>query len=525
MVYFENGTFVNSDSQLGGYNKDIMKRQIKDAIHEHYKKEAKLKTFGIKPLTLFFIDKVDNYYADNGFIRQAFVEYYTDYLQNGPHKNLCGDIDKVHNGYFAKTAKGVAKDSSSGKAKEDIEAYQLIMKEKERLLDANEPLRFIFSHSALKEGWDNPNVFTICTLNETNSTIKKRQEIGRGLRICVNDKGERVYDKEINRLTLVANERYEAFASDLQTEYAEDGVAIERPRNAKERKTVKLKKGYKLDDNFKELWDHIKHKTKYAVEFESEELIERAAQAINQLPYLATEGQITSNKVLIQMGIEEGVSTKLIGIGATEKIAHDRIYVPDIITHLQNETSLTRGTIVEILKRVDCLDDIFKNPETFLLNVTQLIRATMGRILVDNIKYTKIDDYYEMSLFKEEYETFVDKLVEVTNQDKTLYDHIEFDSSVEEEFAKVLEAREDILFFFKLPGWFKIPTPVNDYNPDWAIVKANGKKVFMIKETKSSMDKDKRRPTENDKIACGIRHFEALDNVSFAVAVDGRTDV
>lgn len=525
-VYFENSAYVSSEAQLGGYNKEIMKRQIKDAIHEHFKKEAKLKTHGIKPLTLFFIDKVDNYFPLDGWMRETFVEYYMDYTLNGPHKNLCEglDINKVHNGYFAKTSKGEAKDTK-GDSADDISAYKLIMQDKELLLDPKTHLRFIFSHSALKEGWDNPNVFTICTLNETNSTIKKRQEIGRGLRICVNDKGERVYDKDLNRLTLVANERYEAFANDLQTEYAQDGVKIERPKNSKERKTVKLKKGYKLDENFKELWEKIKHKTKYAVRFTNQELIDNASVAINQLPYLATEGQITSNKVLIQMGIEEGVSTKLIGIGQTEILKQTKVYVPDIITHLQNETSLTRETIVEILKKVDCIDDIFKNPEKFVLNITQMIKATLGRLLVNNIEYTKIDDYYEMSLFKDEYDAYVDKLFEISNQDKTLYDHIEFDSSVEEAFAQTMEARDDILFYVKLPNWFKIPTPVGEHNPDWAVIKKNGEKVFMIKETKSTCDLSLLRPSEKDKIKCGIEYSKCLDSVSYDCAVDGQRDV
>jgi len=526
VVYFENGTFVSKESQIGGYNKEIMKRQIKEAIHEHFKKEAKLKSKGIKPLTLFFIDKVDNYFGEDGWMREAFIEYYMDYKLNGPHRELCNnlDIDKVHNGYFAKTPKGEAKDTK-GDSKDDIGAYRLIMQDKELLLDPKTDLRFIFSHSALKEGWDNPNVFTICTLNETNSTIKKRQEIGRGLRICVNDKGQRVYDKDINRLTLVANERYEAFANDLQTEYAADGVKIERPKNSKSRITVTLKKGFKLDDNFKELWDKIKHRTKYAVNFTNEELVKNATEAINQLPYLATQGQITSNKVLIQMGIEEGISTKLIGIGATETLKQEKIYVLDIITHLQNETSLTRETIVEILKKIDCLEDVFKNPEKFVLNITQMIKATLGRLLVNNITYTKVDDYYEMSLFKDEYDAYVDKLFEVTNQDKTLYDHIEFDSSVEEEFAKVMEARDDILFYIKLPSWFKIPTPVGEHNPDWAIIKKNGEKVFMIKETKSTCDLDTIRPSEKDKIRCGTQYSKSLDGVSYDCAVDGQRDV
>jgi type III restriction enzyme len=526
VVYFENGTFVSRESAMGGYNKEIMKRQIKEAIHEHFKKEAKLKSKGIKPLTLFFIDKVDNYFPQDGWMRKSFEEYYMEYKLHGPHRSLCQnlDIDKVHNGYFAKTPKGEAKDTK-GDSKDDIGAYKLIMQDKELLLDPKTDLRFIFSHSTLKEGWDNPNVFTICTLNETNSTIKKRQEIGRGLRICINDKGERVYDKDINRLTLVANERYEAFANDLQSEYAADGVKIERPKNSKSRITVTLKKGFKLDDNFKELWDKIKHRTKYAVNFTNEELVKNATEAINQLPYLATEGQITSNKVLIQMGIEEGVSTKLIGIGTTEILKQEKIYVPDIITHLQNETSLTRETIVEILKKIECLEDLFKNPEKFVLNITAMIKATLGRLLVNNITYTKVDDYYEMSLFKDEYDAYVDKLFEVTKQDKTLYDHIEFDSSVEEEFAKVMEARDDILFYVKLPNWFKIPTPVGEHNPDWAIVKKNGEKVFMIKETKSTCDLNALRPSEKDKIRCGMEYSKALDDVSYDCAVDGQRDV
>jgi type III restriction enzyme len=525
-VYFENGAYVSSEAGLGGYNKEIMKRQIKDAISEHFKKEAKLKAHGIKPLTLFFIDKVDNYFPLDGWMRETFVEYYMDYTQNGPHRNLCEglDIQKIHNGYFAKTSKGEAKDTK-GDSKDDIGAYQLIMQDKELLLDPKTHLRFIFSHSALKEGWDNPNVFTICTLNETNSTIKKRQEIGRGLRICINNKGERVYDKDLNRLTLIANERYESYARDLQTEYAEDGVKIERPKNSKERKTVRLKKGYKLDENFKELWEKIKHKTKYAVRFTNQELIDNTSVAINQLPYLATEGQITSNKVLIEMGIEEGVSTKLIGIGVSETLKQTKVYVPDIITHLQNETSLTRETIVEILKKVDCIDDVFKNPEKFILNITGMIKATLGRLLVNNIEYTKCEDYYEMSLFKDEYDAYVDKLFEISNQDKTLYDHIEFDSSVEEEFAKVMEARDDILFYVKLPNWFKIPTPVGEHNPDWAVVKKNGEKVFMIKETKSSCDLSLLRPSEKDKIRCGKKWSKSLESVSYDCAVDGQRDV
>ena len=520
-IYFENSVFINKNNQLGGYNREIMEMQIKESIAEHFKKESRLKEYGIKPLTLFFIDKVDNYFPQDGWIRQAFIKYYQEYTQSGTHKELCVglQIDKVHNGYFSKTNKGEAKDTK-GSSDDDISAYKLIMQDKVRLLDPNTPLRFIFSHSALKEGWDNPNVFTICTLNETNSTIKKRQEIGRGLRICVNDKGGRVYGKELNRLTLVANERYDAFARDLQTEYAEDGVEIEKPKNAKKRKTARLKKCYQLDENFKELWEKIKHKTKYAVSFTNSDLVENASNAINQLPSLADAGKITANKVLLEMEIAQGVSTKLEGIGQPKTLIQDRNYVPDIITYLQNQTSLTRKTIVEILKKVERLNDVFKNPEKFLLNITQIIKATLGRLLVENIQYTKIDDYYEMSLFKSEYDAYTDRLFEVSNQDKTLYEHIEFDSNVEKEFAEAMEAREDILFYIKLPNWFKIPTPVGEHNPDWAVIKQNGEKVFMIKETKSTCDPNLLRPNEVDKIECGKKYGKSIE-VAYNCVTDG----
>ena len=194
-------------------------------------------------------------------------------------------VEEVHNGYFSQDKKGSWSDTK-GNSLADDDTFKLIMKDKERLLDINEPLRFIFSHSALREGWDNPNVFQICTLNETHSELKKRQEIGRGLRLSVNQEGMRIQDTSINRLTVIANEAYEDFARQLQTEIEEDcGVSFQgRIKNKQKRADVKYRKGFELDEKFKDIWDKIKYQTTYKVDYDSQELIKKAAKAVNQMP-------------------------------------------------------------------------------------------------------------------------------------------------------------------------------------------------------------------------------------------------
>ena len=228
-IEFNQGKFLELGQEMGGMGDDIMKAQLFEAVEQHLKKEQTLKRKGIKVLSLFFIDKVANYrvYNDDGStglgkIGVWFEEAFAALTARPLYKGLIEHpVEKTHNGYFSQDRRGRAKDTS-GSTKDDEDTYNLIMKEKERLLDPAEPLRFIFSHSALREGWDNPNVFQICTLNETRSQDKKRQEIGRGLRLPVNNKGERVHDEHINRLTIIANESYEDFARTLQTEFEDD---------------------------------------------------------------------------------------------------------------------------------------------------------------------------------------------------------------------------------------------------------------------------------------------------------------
>lgn len=515
-ISFENGVTLNEGDAHGGHTDDIMRAQVRQTVLQHLKKEARIfnrhpEGRRMKILSLFFIDRVANYADENGKIRQWFIEAYEEYAQLGEYKPLAlPPVESVHNGYFARDREG-PKDTH-GSTKADDEAYALIMRDKERLLSLSEPLRFIFSHSALREGWDNPNVFQICTLNETQSELKKRQEIGRGLRLPVMETGERCFDANVNILTVLANESYEDFASKLQNEIeVECGVEFGKNRieNARARRTARLKKNWQLDQNFLELWERIKHRTRYSVEYDSHDMIKRAASALSDIE--PVERPIISvQRREIQMS-KEGVSVGGMLSDRTESFS-GIFTVPDMIRYLQKETELTRNAISKILIKSGTLDNAAVNPQQYLDRATKSLKQTLSEIVVDGIKYERIEgSEYEMMLFEEnEIVGYLSKMIEVNN---SIYDAIEFDSEIEKRFAEGLDRRSDIKLFIKLPHWFKVETPVGDYNPDWAIVKqpdGEDAKLYLVRETKSTTDLHKLRPDEANKIRCGKVHFQEL---------------
>ena len=464
-----------------------------------------------------------------GRFAEWFEEIYNEIASKPAFKGLIPfPAEEVHNGYFAQDKKGRFKDSSEGRATQaDDDTYKLIMKDKERLLDVNEPLRFIFSHSALREGWDSPNVFQICTLNETKSEIKKRQEIGRGLRMAVDRKGNRVFDRNINRLTVVANESYEDFAKTLQKEIEDDcGVEFEgRIKNKRDRVKVKYRKGFQADPAFLEIWDRIKRKTVYRVRYDTEELIKNAARAVGDMPEIQRP-RIQSVKVGLMVK-EPGVEYE---IKATRVPAPDTEFaIPDILGYIQSRTELTRSTILMILKESGRLADVLINPQLFLDRVVKEIKHELYELMIDGIKYEKIGKQeYEMMLFEEnEIETYIDKLVfDVKNNGKTIYDnYIPLDSDIEMTFAKDCETREDIEFYFKLPPWFTINTPIGTYNPDWALIFKNEKKIYFVAETKSTNDLTKLRNEERLKIQCGKAHFDEFEDIEYKGPVTSVTEV
>ena len=594
----------------------VQREMIRRTIREHLDKEKRLRPLGIKVLSLFFIDSVDRYRqydADGkpvkGVYAQIFEEEYRRAAKLLAYQSLFAEIDldsaaeEVHNGYFSIDKKGGWTDTAENNAgtRENAErAYNLIMKEKEKLLSFDTPLKFIFSHSALKEGWDNPNVFQICTQRDIQTERERRQTIGRGLRLCVNQSGERVRGFDVNTLTVIATEDYEQFAENLQKEIeADTGIrfgiveqhqfaAIAVPgadgqivplgvekskalwehlkaaghidakgkvqdslkkalkegtlvlpaefeaqkgqiaevlrkvsgrldiKNADERRQVPLRKGKDgkavyLSDDFKALWDRIKHQTTYRVQFDNAKLVTDCIAALQKAPVIA-KARLQWRKADISIGKAGVAATEKAG-AATVVLDEADIELPDLLTDLQDRTQLTRRTIVSILTGSGRLDDFKRNPQQFIELTAETINRCKRLALVDGIKYQKLGDQhvYAQELFEKEELTGYLKNMLLDTQ-KSIYEHVVYDSTTERDFADGLEKNNAIKLYAKLPGWFKVPTPLGTYNPDWAVlVEEDGSQhLYFVVETKSSLFTDDLRDKESAKIECGKAHFKAL---------------
>ena len=522
-VIFSNGERLCEGESIGENTDERMRLQVRETVKEHLEKELRVQRLSeerrLKVLSLFFIDRVANYAGDEPKIKRFFEEAYEELSRRPAYRELdLPPLREAHNGYFAQDKKGNVKDTS-GKTQADDEAYELIMRDKERLLSPEEPLRFIFSHSALREGWDNPNVFQICTLNESRSEIRKRQEIGRGLRLPVDISGERCFDSNVNRLTVIANESYEDFARGLQDEFQQDGVPFRRDmvKPTRERRTARLKEGWR-EPAFEELWERIRRKTRYSVDFDTEALIELASEAVaREMP------TVEPPKFRVQRGSVEiertGVSGHMTSGVREERAGYETPDLPDVIGYVQRETELTRGTVAEILARSGRLEELPENPQRFMDLATRQIRETLQCLMIDNIHYrlSEEEEGYLLHSFERERQIYASRMLEVN---KSIYDAIEFESDTEKEFARDLDRRDDVELFLKLPGWFEIDTPVGGYVPDWAIVRRSEdgeRRLHLVAETKSSLDPRERRPRENEKIQCGEAHFGELPGVDYEV--------
>lgn len=534
IVTFNNGVTLAVGSQRGGQTDDMMKLQMENTLKNHFEKEKRLKDKGIKVLTLFFIDRVANYreFQDGNTIKGKlalwFEELYKTLQKSDAFKGLLDyPVEKVHNGYFAQDKKGNWKDSrEGGDSQDDDSAYHLIMRDKERLLDINEPLRFIFSHSALREGWDSPNVFQICTLNETQSTLKKRQEIGRGLRLPVNQDGQRIFDESINVLTVTANQHYDDFARQLQAEIeSECGVKFDggRIKDKNQRKPIKLKKNLQLDENFKSLWDRISQKTRYRVDYRTDDLIARAGQRIGDM--VISRPKLIRSKAGIRM--DHHAVTAELKAQSSRDITDEIKSIPDILSYIQSKTRLTRDTICRILLASERIEDVFINPQQFMDKACVEINLVLREMIVDGIKYERIaGKCWDQKLFEsEELIGYLDDLFKVSKMEKTIYNYVPIDSDVERRFAQACEAREDIRFYFKLPFWFQIDTPLGKYNPDWALVYEGDQRIYFVAETKGTDKEEDLSPPERLKIKCGRKHFAEFKDVIFKAPVKTLADV
>ena len=638
-VSFLNGITIYCGDVVGDTNEEAMQRvQIRQTIIAHLTKEKELFNRGIKCLSLFFIDEVGHYrqYDEEGNevkgkFQHIFEEEYSrivnDFIScfDTPYDMYLRRFKpcETHKGYFSIDKKGRSVNSDTKRGSDisdDISAYDLILRNKERLLSFEQPTRFIFSHSALREGWDNPNVFQICTLRHSNSTTAKRQEVGRGLRICVDKNGIR-QDKEllgedvheVNQLTVIANESYTDFTTALQRETREalrdritaasqdyffgkvvkNGDGEKHTISLPEASTIlgylfqndyvdddgKLTSTYykeadagelkplpsklepigedvfrliagifnpkviedmveevpastapnELNDNFtdkrfQKLWNEINHKYVYSVHYDSNELIEKAIEnlrrnlTVTRLKYVMVTGEQDKENVT-KFGNTHSTTRELTDV-CTSSVAYD------VVGDIARGARLTRRTVVKILKGIGVGVLMFKNnPEEFIRNVIKGIREEKATMIVDHITYnpTKADPY-DSTIFVPERRLNINKSLELS---KHITPYLAYDSEGEREFAESLQSADEVLIFAKLPRRLKIPTPVGNYAPDWAIVFDDNcgiRHVFFVAETKGSLDKMELRGVEKAKTECAKRLFNTISTGTTRYGVVDRFD-
>lgn len=618
---------LHEGESIGASAGAIHKEMIRETVAEHLRKEAMLRDKGIKVLSLFFVDKVASYLGNgtnNTDANGDFVKWFDEVFVEERAKSarylelLPQEPNELRRAYFSQIRRSgtTTFQDSSGTTKADDDAYELIMQDKERLLDQNEDVRFIFSHSALREGWDNPNVFQICTLREMGTDTERRQTIGRGLRLPVanTDQGYvRVPDRGIATLTVIANESVQSFANSLQKEYKEAGVVIGRVRRSEfskiplqdesgavtdeymgyersnrvweylktcgfidsdgavkpkfqpttegftldlppefswaeqqvielvdranlgryvrpvsQRKPRRLNKQLYSSPEFEEFWETISRKTTYRVTIKRDELVENTVKALCDAPKIQPlRIQVTRARVTVSRGGAKGDE-----LGTRSADLRGSYDLPDIVSELQEATSLTRKTIIDILIKSGRLGEFISNPNDFIAMAKRIIKAELAKIVVDGIQYERISgSIYELRELLEdgveERDRFLDQMYAVKNQQKTDFDYVVFDSQVERQFAELLDSREDIKLFMKLPPKFKIDTPVGPYNPDWAIIKQEDgqDKIYMIRETKSTLDDSQLRPSELAKIRAAKQHFAAIGIEDYNRSVPGNWNI
>ena len=643
-IEFTNGTIIQAGEALGDISEgDIRRIQIRETIKAHLEKERQLFSQDIKVLSLFFIDKVKKYRDydaedEKGIYAKIFEEEYETQrrlfldepdLENSDYVKYLKDIEpaKTHNGYFSidkKTKRLIdpSVEKRTGEAK-DVDAYDLILKDKERLLSFVEDTRFIFSHSALREGWDNPNVFVMCMLKHSDNEISRRQEVGRGLRLCVSQSGERVDNPaivhEVNQLTIVASESYQDFVKGLQKEIVESLAS--RPREATQayftRKIIQTKNGEQvvteaiaygiyrylvkndyststgeisaayhdakekeqlaelpeelkpyasgifglidsvfsdaalpkisdgrspktnpLNDNFhkvefQKLWKRINKKAVYTVQFDTSELVKKCVNALNSqlrvtpLQYKVERGSQTDT--ISSDEIRGGDSFKPTTSSIEDGSSVQSSVKYDIIGKISEETNLTRRTVACILSKIEkpVFQQFKENPEHFISEASRVIREQKSTLIIEKLEYRALDERYDIDIFtgnqsRQDFKQATEKLR------KHVYDYVIADSDIEKKFVKELDISEKVIVYAKLPRGFLIPTPVGDYNPDWAISFKVGsvRHNYFVAETKGSMSTMNLRQIEKSKTDCARKFFHELgrqinqDNVKYDVVTD-----
>jgi type III restriction enzyme len=625
---FTNGLVLQAGDSTGDVNETALRRiQIREAIEAHFEKERQLFPLGLKVLTLFFIDEVAKYrrYDDAGEqpgeYARIFEEEYERHLdevltlEDSAYNRYLKGIAarRTHHGYFSidKKSKRLVNPVTGARSTEadDVDAYELILKDKERLLSFAEPVRFLFSHSALREGWDNPNVFVICTLKHSDSSVSRRQEVGRGLRLAVNQAGDRMDDPatvhELNVLTVVASESYKDFVAGLQkdiagslsarplkadvdyftgkvlkadfggevlvsgtmarsiyrylakNDYTDDAdkitAAYVDAKNAgrlaplpqdlvdwgpqiyrlidavfSDAQLPAIEDGRKVKTNprnanfekkeFQELWSRIHRKAAYTVHFESAELVGKCVRALDRelrvtpLQYTVQQGEQTATASY--EALKKGETFRLQGTETSQLKASVHSTVKyDLLGKIAGETKLTRATIAAILQGISpaVFGQYKENPEDFLRKAALLINEQKATVIVEHLAYSPVDETYGVDIFPVAAKSGGD-FSKAFEAKRHVYDYVFTDSEVERKFVKELDCGTEVAVYAKLPRAFFIPTPMGDYNPDWAIAFRQGsvKHVYFVAETKGSLSSLDLRRIEESKVECARRFFAKI---------------
>jgi type III restriction enzyme len=652
IIELSNGDIIGAGEVTEDVAEDQKRRiQIREVIRAHLDKERELFAQGIKTLSLFFIDEVAKYrnYGREDTLGEyacVFEEEYeavlADYLgqldldeaakRYRKHVEAI-PVRKTHEGYFSidkKTGRSidgsVKKTGETAGQSDDVDAYDLILKDKERLLSFEEPVRFIWSHSALREGWDNPNVFVMGMLKKSDNTTTRRQEIGRGLRLSVDQHGERMDNPvtvhDINELTVVTDESYTEFVTALQKEiveslsarprkasvdyftgkqfktadgstsvlektvaqalynhlirnnYIDDGglvtqeykdaradgtlaaptadalktvidfvwplvdalyLDVPKPTDGRKPKKIPFNEANFKKREFQELWGRINHKAVYQVEFDSAELIANCIRVLDKsLNVTVMQYLVESGKQVVGLEVEQLEAGTGFKVSKT-KVEHSAVSAGstvkyDLLGEIAEKTQLTRRTCAAILTGINpgTFARFKQNPEQFITEAARLINEQKAAVIVEHLTYDPLDNRYDSSIFTEN-QTAQDLSKAGDKLKKSVYEYVVTDSKVERSFVDQLDVSDEVVVYSKLPRGFFIPTPVGDYNPDWAIAFRDDttkiKHVYFVAETKGSLSTLELRGVEEAKIDCARKFFAALnEKLGHGVRYDVVTD-
>lgn len=550
-VVFENGLVVNTGQETGVDSAAVWRDQIRHTIRTHLARQDQIDSLArdVKVLSLFFVERVADYVGDEAVLPTVFDELFREeWRRSGKPAVDMPDPAELRVAYFPSTKTGLLKDTSgrAGDAEYEARAYQEIIANKELILDRANPRAFIFSHSALKEGWDNPNVFQVGFLRHTRSDLERRQQIGRGLRLPVDQSGRRVMDPAINRLTLIVDESFSEFRTGLNAEYVasgggsgESGPELE---NADNEVIVRRRPALFDSPEFGELWSRIRYKARYRVSVDPTALrvVVAASEHLEDLEYIERRANVVQSADLTYDDAGQVITAdSSVAESRGERLVIEGQRLPDVVQLIEDQLQygkfplqLTRQTIVGIVRQIvefpdkDYARHVLDDPDRWARIVANAIRVVTIEQMVSGIAYEPMDEatWWDANTIFQETESKTPPQPQPGNLDPksgviaapedgvNLYDHVDYDSHVERTFAAQLENNRDhVKLFTKLPRRFRVRTPVGEYSPDWAIVydEDGVQRLYLVRETKDTRNLDDLDWDEAMRIRFAKHHFDA----------------